>query len=88
MVSMSVAPVTSSLMIQLVLIVATAGTDITSIVNGSRGTLQTPSSDWCLCRHATTLMKPGGGIACWMTSNLLVGKGGFDWIVDTPCSLA
>ena len=74
-------------MIWLVLIVATAGTDITSIVNGSRGTLQTPSGDWFLHRHAVTPMNPGGSVACQMTSDLLVGKGGSDWVVDTPASL-
>ena len=68
------------------LIIATAGTDITSIVNGSRGTLHTPSIDWSLYQHAVTLMKPGGGITHCTTSILLVGEGGSDWGVDTPGS--
>ena len=66
------------------LIIATAGTDITSIVDGPRGNLHTPSINWSLCRHTVTQRKPGGGIICWMTSTLLVGEGGSDWVVDTP----
>ena len=81
------APVNLSLMIQLVLIIATAGADITSLINGSRGTLQTPFGDWPLCRHAVKPMKPGGSITHQTTSDLLVGKGGFGWMVATPCSL-
>ena len=81
------APVTSSLMIWLVLIVATAGANITSIITRTRGTLQTPSSDWSLCRHTVTPKKPGGSVTCQTISDMLVGEGGFDWMVDTPCSL-
>ena len=71
---------------QLVLIVATAGTDITSIINRSGGASHTPSIDWSLHRHAVTLMKPGGGITHQTTFVLLVGKGGSYWVVDTPGS--
>ena len=74
-------------MIQLVLSIATAGVDITYIINGSGGTLHTPSINWPLHRQTVTPMKPGDGITCQTTSILLVGEGGSDWVVDTPGSL-
>ena len=76
MVSIYVAPVTSSLTIWLLLTIATVGANITSIVDGSGGALHIPSINWGLCKHAITPRKPGGGVTCWMTANSLVGKGG------------
>ena len=80
-------PITSSFIMWLVLIVTTAGPNITAILNGFGGTSQTSSGDWSLCKHTVTPMKPGSGIAHWTTSDSLVGEGGSYWMADTLNSL-
>ena len=67
--------------------VAIPGANITPIVNGSGSTLQTPSGDWSLLRHAIMPRKLGGGVACWMTSNSSVSEGGSYRVVITFCFL-
>ena len=51
------------------------GADITPTINGSGGTLQTPSGDWCLLRHTITPRKLGGSITCQTTSKSCVCNG-------------
>ena len=78
--SIYVTPVTSSLMIWLVLMVEILGVATTPMDRVSWGTSEAICNGSCICRQAVTPAKPHGGGVGWTTANSHTGKEGLDGV--------
>ena len=79
-VSIYVTPITSSLMMRLILMVEIPGVTTTPMDRVSWGASEAISNGSGVCRQAVTPAKPHGGVIGWMTANACTGKEGLDGV--------